>query len=339
MQRNQAPAPRQASNARPRQQQLCQAARTSGSDLLTTRNMQPSQQPLRAKAKAQRQQGGPRGRQQWERQRQRRVGVRPSRSRGQSWIATRMQMSWRRVPTARSAAFWKKCACACHLLCNVQHTPSRQPSHLRNCQAAASGHVQQPLDIWHNTKQRPPVLSCIHSQVLAPQAQAARDPEAHGAGKTGKTGAKGAPESGLVAVVEAEPAQKGKKKGAKTRRGKKGGATAAPAATDAAGDAPGSGPAAGAALLTGASVAHLLQSERGIAAAQDVGIGGAAGRQCPTLKVLSTLHRHSLGVLRGKEAYELPDHALTLSGVLVVHTLLQSQEVVTAFTGGWSAWD
>jgi hypothetical protein len=125
-------------------------------------------------------------------------------------------------------------------------------------------------------------------QVLAPQA--AQDLGAPGAGKTGRTGAKGAPESGVVAVVEAEPAQKGRKKGGKTRRGKKGGAAVAPSAAYAAADvaAPECGPAAAAALLTGASVARLLQSERGIAAAQDVGIGGAAGRHCPTLKLLSS---------------------------------------------------
>jgi hypothetical protein len=291
-QRSRVPAPWQAADAKPRRWPLCQSARISGSDLLTTSSVQPSQQPWRAGAKAQRQQGGPRGRQQWEQQRQwqRRVGVRPSRSRAQIWTATRMQMSWRRVPTASSAASWKRCARACRLLCSVQHTPSRQPSHLRNCQAAASVGAQQILVNWHNTKQGPPVLFCIRSQVLAPQAQAARDPESHGAGKAGKTGAKSVPESGVVAVVEVAPVQKGKKKGTKTRRGKKGGATAAPAAAGTASDlaAPEPGPAAAAPLLTGASVALLLQSERGIAAAQDIGAGGAAGTPRCTPELLSS---------------------------------------------------
>jgi hypothetical protein len=119
-------------------------------------------------------------------------------------------------------------------------------------------------------------LSLAHLQVLAPQSHPAAQPAA---GVSGKAGSRAAPESGVVAVVDAEAAHKGRKKSAKTRRGKKGGAAAAAAAAaDAAAEAPeaGAGPAA-AAVLTGASVARLLQSERGLAAAQDVGIGRATG--------------------------------------------------------------
>ena len=160
------------------------------------------------------------------------------------------------------------------------------------------------------------VLLYIQSQVLAPQTQGTPQ---RAAGSGGKPGGKAAPESGVVAVVEAEPTQKGKKKGAKTRRGKKGGAVAAPAAMDVAADvaAPGSGPAAAASLLTGASVARLLQSERGIAAAQDIGIGGAAGGQCPTLKLTSSTASHTSA--RSEGVGDVPDPALTLCTTPVSH--------------------
>lgn len=106
-------------------------------------------------------------------------------------------------------------------------------------------------------------------QVFTPAAIASAEPAA-GRGKNRKDAA----DSGVVAVVETEPARKQKK----TRRAKKGRATAAAAGVTSDPEAAASGAGVGvgrpaAAVLTGSSVAQLLQSDMGAAVTHDVGAG------------------------------------------------------------------